>query len=275
MSKFSVGQRVQTTRDFAVRFNTAFKSFELNMPETALSATVVSHESRGTIVRLDLEGYETPFTALKLGGWRKDGWFANDDELVPLHRFSVNDKVTIKRQKGVGTIVDIDEVEQQRPYCVTYDTPDGKAFYFVSDADLDPYVEPATPTTADDNPRLIALIEERLAKGFASYGHGVQTGDRQYDWPTMTLEEMLDGAIYLAAAIVRLQDADRQHRIDAHYIAVARELATINGWTITNALDALVVDGFASAFYDDPETYLSESPRGLAKKVDEKRKGAR
>jgi hypothetical protein len=276
MSKFSVGQRVQTTRDFAVRFNAAFKSFELNMPETALSATVVSHEFRGTIVRLDLEGYETPSTALKLGGWRKDGWFANDGELAPLHRFFVNDKVTIKRNGLVGVVDDIDEVDQERPYVVTVLFEDGeKRYYFVSDDDLDPYVEPPTPATADDNPRLIALIEERLAKGFASYGHGVQTGDRQYDWPTMTLEEMLDGAIYLAAAIVRLQDADRQHRIDSHYIAVARELATINGWTITNALDALVVGGFATSFYNDPDAYLSDEPRELARGIDEKRKGAK
>jgi hypothetical protein len=274
MSKFSVGDRVQTTRDFAVRLNTALKSFELNMPETALSATVVSHEFHGAIVRLDLEGYETPSTALKLGGWRKDGWFANDDELAPLHRFSVNDKVTIKNVKGVGIVRHIFESDGKYEVTVQYDE-NHAWIYIVSDDDLDPYVEPATPATADDNPRLIALIEERLAKGFASYGHGVQTGDRQYDWPTMTLEEMLDGALYLAAAIVRLQDADRQHRVDSHYIAVARELATINGWTITNALDALVIAGFASDFYRDPDAYLHVMPRELAKVIDEKRKGAK
>jgi hypothetical protein len=264
MSKFSVGQRVKLTaggREFVCR--------RLGIDHVDEEVVVVDTDDSGND--------EYP---LRIKSGDSVSWIRATHVVGVTPRFSVNDKVTIKRTKAVGVIDSIsdDAFYQDRPYAVLVknDEKDTTAMcFFVSDDDLDPYVEPPTPATADDNPRLIALIEERLAKGFASYGHGVQTGDRQYDWPTMTLEEMLDGAIYLAAAIVRLQDADRQHRIDSHYIAVARELATINGWTITNALDALVIAGFASDYYRDPDVYLHVMPRELAKRVDEKRKGAK
>lgn len=58
-------------------------------------------------------------------------------------------------------------------------------------------------TELDDNAKLLHLIGERLEKGQRVYGHGIQVGDQQYDWLEMALEEMLDGALYLAAEIVR------------------------------------------------------------------------
>jgi hypothetical protein len=271
MSKFSVGQRVVASESWIERKGKWNPTIVFKRP---VVGTIVNQHGE-TLLRLDDAIHSTPAIAHASNVFNKVGWTFVDEDLTPLHRFSVNDKVTIKRLGHNGWVAAVHD-DNDRPYEVRVPfNIDRDDVYFVSDDDLDPHVEPATPATADDNPRLIALIEERLAKGFASYGHGVQTGDRQYDWPTMTLEEMLDGAIYLAAAIVHLQDADRQHRIDSHYIAVARELATINGWTITNALDALVIAGFASDFYRDPDVYLHVMPRELAKVIDEKRKGAR
>ena len=62
----------------------------------------------------------------------------------------------------------------------------------------------------DDNEELLDLIKSRLELGKTRYGHGVvvdqdttEFGTEENDWQLMALEEMLDGAIYFAASIIR------------------------------------------------------------------------
>ena len=64
----------------------------------------------------------------------------------------------------------------------------------------------------DDNEEIIALIRGRLDIGRDRYGHGVQVNDDttqygtdQNSWVLMALEEALDGAIYLAAQMIKIQ----------------------------------------------------------------------
>ena len=64
----------------------------------------------------------------------------------------------------------------------------------------------------DDNPRIIDLIKERLAKGEKAYGHGLRHGDdtrewgtREDSWTEMALEEALDMTIYLCTALIRVE----------------------------------------------------------------------
>ena len=59
---------------------------------------------------------------------------------------------------------------------------------------------------------IMQLLNERLAIGRSRYGHGViidedpsKYGVDKNDWQLMALEEMLDGLIYSAAAIIRIQ----------------------------------------------------------------------
>ena len=67
---------------------------------------------------------------------------------------------------------------------------------------------------ADDNERILSLLKGRLALGYKKYGHGVRIhedtkeayGMPTNDWLHMGLEELLDGIIYMTAAILRLQD---------------------------------------------------------------------
>lgn len=72
----------------------------------------------------------------------------------------------------------------------------------------------------DDNSEIINLLKDRLALGRERYGHGVVVNDdvKQYgpennDWELMALEEALDGMIYSAAAIIRLQRAKKNARV--------------------------------------------------------------
>ena len=65
---------------------------------------------------------------------------------------------------------------------------------------------------ADDNPRIIELIKERMAIGVDRYGHGLrnqddttQWGTKDDSWVEMAIEEALDLCVYLAAALVRIE----------------------------------------------------------------------
>ena len=65
---------------------------------------------------------------------------------------------------------------------------------------------------ADDNPRIIELIKERMAIGVDRYGHGLrnqddttQWGTKEDSWVEMAIEEALDMCVYLAAALVRIE----------------------------------------------------------------------
>ena len=63
----------------------------------------------------------------------------------------------------------------------------------------------------DDNTEIMNLLQKRLTLGKKRYGHGVKVDDdtTKYgtdtnDWELMLLEEVLDGMIYSAAAMIRI-----------------------------------------------------------------------
>tara|TARA_R110000824_G_scaffold288781_2_gene477225 strand:+ start:1934 stop:2377 length:444 start_codon:yes stop_codon:yes gene_type:complete len=64
----------------------------------------------------------------------------------------------------------------------------------------------------EDNPEIIALINERMEIGLKRYGHGVRAqedtrnfGTKDDTWVEMALEEVLDNLIYISAEIIRIQ----------------------------------------------------------------------
>tara|TARA_Y100001970_G_C13842048_1_gene654960 strand:+ start:278 stop:520 length:243 start_codon:yes stop_codon:yes gene_type:complete len=65
---------------------------------------------------------------------------------------------------------------------------------------------------ADSNKDILDLLTSRMALGLERYGHGIrlhddtrQWGTKEDSWEEMALEEVLDGLIYTAAAILRLR----------------------------------------------------------------------
>ena len=65
----------------------------------------------------------------------------------------------------------------------------------------------------DSNKEIIDLIVTRMNVGFERYGHGLriqdnttQWGTKEDSWEEMALEEILDGMVYTAAAILRLKE---------------------------------------------------------------------
>tara|TARA_Y100000310_G_C19964035_1_gene482470 strand:+ start:98 stop:325 length:228 start_codon:yes stop_codon:yes gene_type:complete len=65
----------------------------------------------------------------------------------------------------------------------------------------------------DSNKEIIALLLDRMKLGRERYGHGLrihddtrQWGTKEDSWEEMALEEVLDGLIYTAAAILRLRE---------------------------------------------------------------------
>ena len=71
--------------------------------------------------------------------------------------------------------------------------------------------------SGDDNDEITELIKQRMDLGRNRYGHGVRVSDdtTQYGtdkdaWELMALEEILDGMIYSAAAIIRLRRKRRE-----------------------------------------------------------------
>ena len=70
--------------------------------------------------------------------------------------------------------------------------------------------------TEDQNERILNLIKERMELGVERYGHGLranddtrQWGTKENSWCEMALEEILDGMVYMAAQIIRIQDTMR------------------------------------------------------------------
>lgn len=55
------------------------------------------------------------------------------------------------------------------------------------------------------NPEILRLIESRMQKGRAQYGHGL-LADSGYDWVQEALEEALDLSIYVAARLIEIQN---------------------------------------------------------------------
>ena len=57
-----------------------------------------------------------------------------------------------------------------------------------------------------DNEYILSLLRHRMAKGMEEYKQGVDTSDVRYQWTKEALEEILDGMIYVAAALIRLRN---------------------------------------------------------------------
>ena len=65
----------------------------------------------------------------------------------------------------------------------------------------------------DSNTDILKLLTDRMELGLKRYGHGLrlhddtrQWGTKDDSWEEMALEEVLDGLIYTAAAILRMRD---------------------------------------------------------------------
>lgn len=71
----------------------------------------------------------------------------------------------------------------------------------------------------DDNWHIIQLLKSRMKLGAERYGHGLRVYDdtRKYgtsadSWEEMGLEEMLDGLVYLSAAMIR-RDREKLYNV--------------------------------------------------------------
>ena len=65
----------------------------------------------------------------------------------------------------------------------------------------------------DYNDEILKLLVDRMQLGKERYGHGLrihddtrQWGTKEDSWEEMALEEVLDGLIYTASAILRIQE---------------------------------------------------------------------
>lgn len=83
---------------------------------------------------------------------------------------------------------------------------------------VEPYIEPHLKL--DENWHIIQLLKARMKLGAERYGHGLRVyddtrdyGTQEDSWEEMGLEEMLDGLVYLSAAIIR---RDREKRYNTH-----------------------------------------------------------
>lgn len=97
--------------------------------------------------------------------------------------------------------------------------PKRKNFFFKKrEHQLPPKEEPHLKL--DENWQIIQLLKARMKLGAERYGHGLRVyddtrtyGTHEDSWEEMGLEEMLDGLVYLSAAIIR---RDREKRYDTH-----------------------------------------------------------
>ena len=71
----------------------------------------------------------------------------------------------------------------------------------------------------DSNKEIIDLLLSRMKLGVERYGHGLrlhddtrQWGTKEDSWEEMALEEVLDGLVYTAAAILRLRSLRNKHK---------------------------------------------------------------
>ena len=62
------------------------------------------------------------------------------------------------------------------------------------------------------NSEIISLIKKRLEKGKQEYGHQINVYDGR-DWIEETLEETLDGLVYLTAELIKLETLGREKRL--------------------------------------------------------------
>lgn len=73
----------------------------------------------------------------------------------------------------------------------------------------------------DDNEQILSIIKQRMKVGQETYGHGIRVNDDTRQWGTkndswgeMGLEEILDLSLYLAAQILRLENAAVERALD-------------------------------------------------------------
>jgi len=62
----------------------------------------------------------------------------------------------------------------------------------------------------DCNNDIIDLIMDRMEKGRATYGHGLQPNDG-HDWIQEALEEALDLAIYLSTKLIQIKMLEKRN----------------------------------------------------------------
>lgn len=94
---------------------------------------------------------------------------------------------------------------------------------------------------------VIADMEARRTTGVARYGKAVMAGDQSEDWLRHAYEEMLDGAVYLKAAMGRrgvpaVADDEREHDLD-RLVATTSQLLVGR----TNLNDRDIKDAVAQA----------------------------
>ena len=72
----------------------------------------------------------------------------------------------------------------------------------------------------DYNKEIIELLEHRMKIGIERYGHGLrihddtrQWGTKENSWEEMALEEVLDGLVYTASAILRLSERRNEEKM--------------------------------------------------------------
>lgn len=63
------------------------------------------------------------------------------------------------------------------------------------------------------NNEILSMIEARLEKGKRQYGDQIDVYDGR-DWIEETLEETLDGLVYLTAELLRLKDSRKRKKIE-------------------------------------------------------------
>ena len=71
----------------------------------------------------------------------------------------------------------------------------------------------------DYNKEIIELLQHRMKIGIERYGHGLrihddtrQWGTKENSWEEMALEEVLDGLVYTASAILRLSERRKKEQ---------------------------------------------------------------
>ena len=63
------------------------------------------------------------------------------------------------------------------------------------------------------NNEILSMIQSRLEKGKRQYGDQIDVYDGR-DWIEETLEETLDGLVYLTAELLKLKDSRKRKKIE-------------------------------------------------------------
>lgn len=107
----------------------------------------------------------------------------------------------------------------------------------------------ATDERTETEKRFDELVAQRRRQGRQTYGKGLSWDDAKYrdKWPLMALEEALDGAQYLMAEVMRLEDEKNRYENALERISASSSLNPISLQNI--ALFALFPDGVVTTEY--------------------------